>query len=154
MEERCFEPRFFGCVGQDATLARILNRLRGESLALLGDFLAFCVCFEEDEEMEALFDRLARRELEDFRLLARLVQAMGGEGAPRLQIRTRGCASESDPTRRGLSALYASLERIRRFCCALEELIVRAEDAVARAALSYLLERRRQSIEEISALVG
>ncbi len=154
MEERRFEPCFAGCIGQDVVFARMLNRLRGESLGLLGDLLAFCVCFAEDEEAEALFDRLSGRELEQLRFLGRLVVALGGEGAPRLQIRTRGGSMTGEMPRQVLSALYETLERLRLLCNALERLAERCEGAVARAALFYLLEQRRQSIEELSAFVG
>ena len=151
MKESSFAPNLFGCVGRNPGLARTLNRLRAESFAILGDCLLFAVCFEEEPQDGALFEELATRETEDFRLLARLIRVLGGEEAPRLQVRLGGIPfGYREPTipdaRRAIEAVE---ERNRKLCSALERIILHCDDAVVRATLAYLLERRQIQPEEI-----
>ena len=145
-----FRPTVRGCVGQDPPLARVAEEFYHELLTSSVAYTYRSLLAEEEDPL--LADRLDGFSVEDaehFRMLGRLILALGGDPTHRTRI-TVGGGHASLP-----SALPALLQETlvgeKRLIDRLETLMGKSRDRVVRSLLSYILEdhsRRLRFLEK------
>lgn len=138
-----FRPSLRGCVGRDARLAAAVYTCSIEAFWSISDNIYRSLTHKDcDTALSDLFEELAEKDLERFRLLGELFLALS-EGdkqkTPCYPYRKRAsCTSrcQDSPT---LTALW---ERRRNIDC-FESLMGRTEDRVVRSVFSKILSTER-----------
>ena len=133
-----FRPSLRGCVGRDARLAAAVYTCCGEAFFSISDNIyRSLVLRDNDTALSDLFEELAEKDLENFRILEELFLALGGEGQKRqfTPPRKRPCGALHTHDSLAQAALW---ERRRNIDC-FETLMGRTEDRVVRSVFSKLL---------------
>ena len=137
-----FRPSLCGCVGRDVRLAAAVYTCCGEAFFSISDNIyRSLICRDCDTALSHLFEELAEKDLENFRLLNELYLALGGDGQKRafypFRKRPLGGAHAQN------SHANASLWERRRNIDCFETLMGRTEDRVVRSVFSKLLASER-----------
>ena len=146
-----FRPTLEGCVARDPRLARAVGECYQCALYGIAAYLWRSLMSEKrDRELSRLFDRLAREEIEQFRLLGELIAALGGVPTLYTQVRI-------DPARHGQPTEAQFLSRLireaigdeRQMIDRYQTLMGRTCDRVVRSILSQLLSGEHRHIEQL-----
>lgn len=138
-----FRPTLRGCVGRDSRLAASIYTCCSEAFFSISDNIyRSLICRDCDTALSDLFEEIAQKDLERFRILGELFLALGEsekQKASRYPYHKRPssalCAQDSP-------ALAALWERRRNIDC-YETLMGRTEDRVVRSVFSKLLATER-----------
>ena len=138
-----FRPSLRGCVGRDARMAAAVYTCCSEAFFSISDNVyRSLACRDCDTALSDLFEELAEKDLENFRLLCELFRALGdteGQKKPCYPYRKRASCPARDQDSPALTALW---ERRRNIDC-FETLMGRTEDRVVRSVFSKLLASER-----------
>ena len=145
-----FRPTVRGCVGQDLSLARVAEEFYPELLASSVAYTYRSLLAEEEDPLLAdRLDRFSAEDAEHFRMLGRLILALGGDPAHRTHLTLGGeRASGPAPTS---ALLKSALAEEKHLIDRLETLMGKSRDRVVRSLLSYVLEdhsRRLRFLEK------
>ncbi len=134
-----FRPSLRGCVCRDTRLAASLYTCCSDAFFSISDNIYRSLILKDsDTALSDLFEELAEKDLERFRLLGELFLALGeadGQKAPRYPYHKRSSVASRNQGSPALSALW---ERRRNIDC-YETLMGRTEDRVVRSVFSKLL---------------
>ena len=158
MAKEQFCPTFLGCVKKDLRVARALHRLYQEKLEHIAAYLyGNVVTGEAEVELSVAFEELSERSTGHFRLLGRLILALGSDPVVQLRSSLKGVGirnSEAEKEDSLQDLLYAMLQKERHFYEHCRELLACIEDGVVRSVLCYLQEEGIEQIQKLSAMVG
>ena len=134
-----FRPSLRGCVGRDARMAAALYTCCSEAFFSISDNIyRSLICEDCDTALSDLFEELAQKDLERFRLLGELFLALGeadGQKTSRYPYFKRSACPLRCQDSPALAALW---ERRRNIDC-YETLMGRTEDRVVRSVFSKIL---------------
>ncbi len=134
-----FRPSLRGCIGRDARMAAAVYTCSLEAFFSISDNIyRSLVCRDCDAALSDLFEELAEKDLDNFRLLGELFYALSdtdGQKKPHYTYRKRA----SCPTHDRGSHVSAALWARRRNIDCYETLMGRTEDRVVRSVFSKLL---------------
>ena len=147
-----FRPSLRGCVARDARLSSAVYTCCFDAFWSISDNVwRSLICKDADASLCDLFNELAEKDLERFRLLEELFIALGGgDGykAPRSPYRKRASGSSQTFDSLVHSALW---ERRRNVDC-FETLMGRTEDRVVRSIFSKLLSTEQLLCRKLEAV--
>ena len=137
-----FRPSLRGCVGRDSRLAAAIYTCCSEAFFSISDNIyRSLTCRDCDTALSDLFEKLAEKDLERFRLLEELFLALSETDKPKKACypyrKRSSCASHSQD-----SAHAALWERRRNIDC-FETLMGRTEDRVVRSVFAKILSSER-----------
>ncbi len=144
-----FRPPLSGCVSRDRRMANALFSLYLHAFSSVSaNIYRSLRCRESERAAEAIFDRMAERDLEEFRLLGELIQSLGGNAELRSGMsirshRTKGACAED--------FLTAALCECRESIDAYQTMLGRTGDRVVRSILSKLLASQERSVRDAEA---
>lgn len=151
-----FSPVLAGCVATDARAARALEGCYLDALyTVAAESYRAARCEEWDGEQGALFRELAEEALYCLRILGELIVALGGDPAPRAQLRVdsyapRGGCPEAELRECDRMLRDAIRERKRRIEC-MESVMGKTQDGVVRSVLATLIGEERRHAERLRA---
>ena len=144
-----FRPPLRGCVARDLRLAAALRSSYVDTFSrIAANVYRSLLCNGKSASQEELFEVLARRDLEQFRLLGELLIALGGEDAAiltRPQGRRQHYRSSDFPA----DALTEALAECRRSIDRFQTLMSATGDRVVRSVLSGLIADEEREIRTI-----
>ena len=146
-----FRPSLRGCVGKDARLAAAVYTCSIEAFFNISENIyRSLICRDCDTALSDLFEELAEKDLENFRLLEELFLALGGEGQKRQFVppRKRPCGASHARDSHAQAALWERRHNIDCF----ETLMGRTEDRVVRSVFSKLLASERIFCRRLEAI--
>ena len=134
-----FRPSLRGCVARDTRLAAAVYTCCSEAFFSISDNIyRSLICRDCDTALSDLFEELAQKDLEHFRLLGELFLALSetdGHKTRRYPYHKRASGSSRNQDSLPLAALW---ERRRNIDC-FETLMGRTEDRVVRSVFSKIL---------------
>ena len=134
-----FRPSLRGCVGRDARLAAAIYTCCSETFFSISDNIyRSLICRDSDTALSDLFEELAEKDLEHFRLLGELLLALGETDKQKI-LRYPYRNRSSCPLRNNDSLALAALWERRRNVDCFETLMGRTEDRVVRSVFSKIL---------------
>ena len=137
-----FRPSLRGCVGRDARLAAAVYTCSAEAFFSISDNIYRSLIYKDcDTALSDLFEELAERDLERFRLLGELYLALNDTNGQRT-VRYP-CAKRSAYAPRTQDSPTAALWERRRNVDCFETLMGRTEDRVVRSVFSKILSAER-----------
>ena len=157
MEKRTgarFSPMLTGCVATDMRMARALEGCYLDILyAVAAESYRAAVCGKWDPELGSLFRDLAEEALCYLRISGELIAALGGDPAPRAQLRVdsyvpRSFCAEAELRERDRMLRDAIRERKRR-CECMESVMGKTQDGVVRSVLATLIGEERRHAERL-----
>ena len=132
-----FRPTVEGCVARDPRLAAAFAESYSEELRGVVAYSYLSILFaQQDARASALFGRLAKEEMQHFRMLGELILALGGNPSVQARIGTPAV----HPCKRGRAGIITDAIRDER--CGIDRyqtLMGRTQDRVVRALLSHLI---------------
>lgn len=149
-----FSPALAGCVATDARTARALESCYLDALyTVAAESYRAAICEAWDGELAALLRELVEEALYCMRILMELTVALGGDPAPRVQLRVdsyapRGTCREAELRERDRMLRDAVCERKRRIEC-MESVMGKTQDSVVRSVLATLIGEERLHAERL-----
>ena len=147
-----FRPSLRGCVGRDARLAAAVYTCSCEAFFSISENVWRSLAYKDsDNELCDLFEELAQKDLERFRLLGELLLALSdadGHKTSRYPYYKRAARTHCNQDSPALAALW---ERRRNVDC-FETLMGRTEDRVVRSVFSKILTAERLLCRRLEAL--
>ena len=161
MEQRynhgAFPPLTADCVTRDLRLARAMEELYVESVALFASAsYRAMLCRQISPQLEEFFFEQMHGEIDHFRALGDLILALGGIPTLRTQIRVEPI-SEADlnaPGERRLAQRLcaAAIREKKHWVDRCQTLLGRSEDRVVRSLLLELLAAEKRQIEHLELM--
>ena len=138
-----FRPSLRGCVGRDARLAAAVYTCSIEAFWSISDNIYRSLIYKDcDTALSDLFEELAERDLERFRLLGELFLALGENDKQKPPCYPYRKRTSSPPRSQDSPATAALWERRRNVDC-FETLMGRTEDRVVRSVFVKILSAER-----------
>ena len=143
-----FRPTVAGCVGRDPRLFGMLEECCAAALyAFSANTYRSLLCESSSPALSTLFEELAMGAAEQLRAFGRLTFAVGGNPAPRCQLRVLPHALPSaDPNRLCREAISDEKNLIDR--C--QTLMGRTQDRVVRSFLAAILSDLQRQVERLA----
>ena len=149
-----FRPSLRGCVGRDARLAAAVYTCSIEAFWSISDNVyRSLVCRDCDTVLSDLFNELAERDLERFRLLGELFLALGENDKQKTPCYPWRKRTSTSACNQGSPAAAALWERRRNIDC-FETLMGRTEDRVVRSVFSKILSTERLLCRKLESVCG
>lgn len=143
-----------GRIRRDPALARLTEPVLAEELEAISSYLYRAAVSEyATPELSGLFESIALDEMEHFRLLERLILALGGNPAIRLNLRNaairmkdlRAYADRGEPTAMIRQSIREEEKGIGRY----EEIVAHSDDPMVRSLLLGIVSEEREHIARL-----
>ena len=149
-----FRPSLRGCVGRDARLATAVYTCSIEAfLSISENIYRSLVCKDSDTALSDIFEELAEKDLEHFRLLEELYLALSEGDKPKTPCSPYRKRTSYSSQKQDSHATAALWERRRNVDC-FETLMGRTEDRVVRSVFSKILSAERLLCRKLESACG
>ena len=148
-----FRPSLRGCVGRDARLAAAVYTCCTEAFLGIADNVYRSLLLKDsDTALSELFEELAQKDLERFRILEELLLALGAGNDGKTPIYSRCNKRSACPAHNQATPALAALWERRRNIDCFETLMGRTEDRVVRSVFAKILSQEEILCRRLEAI--